>query len=247
MNNELKFGTNLTGTATAPRLSEEMKNGADALTIPPEGSSEAIAEERTRLTQASDPVGSVPFPTTITGAVNVGTQTVRGNSAQMLIDKLGERLAFERSGVRLYEALISKLKAEPSIEPPFSLDTLERFRDEELGHFLLVEKAIVEIGGDPTVMTPCADVMGVANLGLLKVVTDPMIKFPQALQAVLTAELTDNAAWELLIPLAEHAGLVSLTEQFEDALEAEQEHLITVRQWLENFVLGDTSLSQRVA
>ena len=31
-----------------------------------------------------------------------------GVSPEMLIDKLGERLAFERTGVRLYEALLAK-------------------------------------------------------------------------------------------------------------------------------------------
>ncbi|HYF21309.1 MAG TPA: ferritin Dps family protein, partial [Ramlibacter sp.] len=79
----------------------------------------------------------------------------------MLIDKLGERLAFERTGVRLYEALILKVATATS---GLAVDgaQLRRIRDEEEAHFRLVGQCLQEIGADPTAMTPCADVIGVA-------------------------------------------------------------------------------------
>jgi hypothetical protein len=46
------------------------------------------------------------------------------------------------------------------------------------------------------------------------------------------AELTDNASWELLIVLARELGHDNLAEDFQLALDAEQEHLMLVKGWL---------------
>ena len=69
------------------------------------------------------------------------------------------------------------------------------------------------LGGDPTAQTPCADVTAVASAGLLQAVRDPRTSVTQSLQALLTAELVDNASWELLYTLAREHG-------FEDVVEA---------------------------
>jgi hypothetical protein len=88
------------------------------------------------------------------------------------------------------------------------------------------------LGGDPTVQTPCADVTAAASMGLMQVLTDPRTTFAQCLNTILTAELTDNAGWELLGALAESAGQSQLQEYFGAALGAEQEHLSIVQDWL---------------
>ena len=49
---------------------------------------------------------------------------------------------------------------------------------------------------------------------------------------MLTAELTDNAGWELLIQLSEQAGESELAGRFLGALAQEQEHLAIVKGWL---------------
>jgi hypothetical protein len=49
---------------------------------------------------------------------------------------------------------------------------------------------------------------------------------------MLTAELTDNAGWELLVQLAEDAGETELAGRFLGALGEEQEHLAIVQGWL---------------
>jgi hypothetical protein len=61
----------------------------------------------------------------------------------VLLDKLGERLAFERQGTRLYEGFLQKLAATPTehdIGP--SREELRHICDEELKHFKLLQKAI---------------------------------------------------------------------------------------------------------
>jgi hypothetical protein len=89
-----------------------------------------------------------------------------------------------------------------------------------------------QMGGDPTAQTPCADSIATASMGLIQVLTDPRTTLAQCLNAILTAELTDNAGWELLITLAEDAGETELAGRFLGALAEEQEHLAIVRGWL---------------
>jgi bacterioferritin (cytochrome b1) len=106
-----------------------------------------------------------------------------------------------------------------------------------LRHFLLLKKAITTLGGDPTVQSPCADVAGVASLGILQVLTDPRTSVTQCLQAILTAELTDNDGWRLLINLSDTLGYTEMVNDFRAALEDEEEHLTNVRGWLSEKVL----------
>jgi bacterioferritin (cytochrome b1) len=106
-----------------------------------------------------------------------------------------------------------------------------------LEHFLLLNRTITELGGDPTVESPCADVAGVASMGILQVLTDPRTTVTQCLQALLTAELTDNAGWELLIELADGLGFQEMKAEFETALTNEEEHLQNVRNWVSDLVL----------
>ncbi|HEX7028936.1 MAG TPA: ferritin Dps family protein, partial [Gammaproteobacteria bacterium] len=81
---------------------------------------------------------------------------------------------------------------------------------------------------------------GVASMGIMKVITDPRTSVSQSLAALLSAELTDNAAWELLIAVADEMGLEEMADEFGQALRQEEEHLRDVRQWYEQAVLSDT-------
>jgi len=83
------------------------------------------------------------------------------------LDKLSERLAFERTGVRLYEALLNKCQTLGESAPGSTLEDIEHIGSEELEHFLLINNVIEEIGGDPTVQSPSADVVGVASMGIM--------------------------------------------------------------------------------
>jgi hypothetical protein len=110
--------------------------------------------------------------------------------------------------------------------------TLARIRGEELQHFLMLCAEMERLGGDPTAMTPCADVSATASMGLMQVVTDPRTTLAQCFNAMLTAELTDNAGFELLVTLAEEAGESELAGKLLGALTQEQEHLAVVKSWL---------------
>jgi rubrerythrin len=198
--------------------------------------------ERQRYISEAESVGSIPPPPSALKSTVAKVKGVTGSTAMsMLIDKLGERLSFERSGTRLYGALITKYLALTNAgEAPLAagadgeaaIDTLTRIRSQELQHFLMLSDCVQELGGDPTAQTPCADVTATASSGLLQVVTDPRTTFAQSLNAVLTAELTDNAGWELLAELAELAGQNPLADRFAEALAVEEEHLEIVQRWL---------------
>ncbi|RYY54489.1 MAG: ferritin-like domain-containing protein, partial [Comamonadaceae bacterium] len=188
----------------------------------------------------ADRVGTVPPPARIKGMATTAVDALKGNKPQVLIDKLGERLAYERTGVRLYEALMLKMAA-ASQGPVIDLAQLQRIRDDELAHFQLVGRTLQQLGADPTAMTPCADVSGVAAAGHLQVLTDPRTTVAQALNSILMIELGDNAGWELLIELATEAGHEMLAEPFRQALATEQEHLETVRGWLRQAVLEEAT------
>ena len=198
---ESKMGRNRTGVQMAPNEIEKMLSALDSPLARPtaDGDESAIAELRSRYISQSGPVGSVPPPGSAKGALKAGAQMLTGGRPQVLLDKLAERLAFERSSTRVYDALVTKCRADGAAGVP--ADRLVQIRDEEARHFKLLSECIEQLGGDPTAQTPAADVVGVESAGIMQVVTDPKTTFAQSLHAILVAELADNAAWDELLKL----------------------------------------------
>jgi len=125
---------------------------------------------------------------------------------------------------------------------PFTIADLEEIRDEEFEHLHMLTSVIDSMGADPTAQTPCADVVGVTSSGVLQVLTDPRTTVAQCLSALLTAELTDESGWDLLIQVADEAGKDDkLLEKFRHAYEQEEEHVQRVQQWLSQIVLEEAS------
>jgi len=254
-------GLNRTGATASPQGTQAMTDAVNELTPPVPIDTGAMEAERLLYIDESDPVGSIP-PLVGAGARGKLPGKLRDGLSGVLMDKVGERIAFERGGVRLYEALLAKYEAAsqragdvlPSasevhevahaqgmavlapVEGESPAQTLRRIRSEELAHFRLLCEAMTQLGGDPTAQTPCADVTATASMGIMQVLTDPRTTLAQCLNAILTAELTDNAGWELLIQLAEHAGESELAGRFLGALAQEQEHLVTIKGWLATLV-----------
>ena len=225
---------NRTGVQTSPELARELIEGAAAAVPSSEGGPEEIMLSRGEYIGEGFPVGSLPtLPARKEGAA---TAEVAGTA--VLLDKLSERLAFERTGTRLYDALINKCEVLGESSPGPTLAQLEEIREEELRHFQLLNRTVTELGGDPTVQSPCADTAQVASLGILQVLTDPRTSVPQCLQAILTAELTDNDGWQMLINLAGELGHAEMAAEFQTALSNEEKHLASVRGWLEELVLS---------
>jgi rubrerythrin len=256
-------GRNRTGAAINPSEIKLMLQAVDDLSPQIPISTSPIEAERLRSIAEADSVGSIPRPASLLkGSMKKGAAMLNGVSPSLFLDKIGERIAFERAGTRMYDALIAKylalaeeggeelpalgdlpLELEEDADPvavrddESPLQTLRRIRDEEHGHFLMLCAAVEELGGDPTAQTPCGDVTATATMGVLQVVTDPRTTLAQCLNAALTAELTDTASWELLSELAVRAGQSELSERFLVALEAEEQHLEAVRAWLRALTL----------
>lgn len=224
---------NRTGMQTSPELAEEIMEGASSATPSSEGGPETVAEYRAEYIAAGFPLGSMPMMPVAEEADADEEET----GMAVLLDKLSERLAFERMGTRLYETFYNKCQVLGEMSPGPTLEEIQHIGQEELEHFLLLNRTITELGGDPTVESPCADVAAVASMGILQVLADPRTTVAQCLQALLTAELTDNAGWELLIELADGLGYQEMKAEFETALANEEEHLQNVRNWVSDMVL----------
>ncbi len=235
-----EMGKNRTGIDMSPIHSERMISGAEEYTGETGERVPSIAALQQQYIAEADPIGSVPLPGTLRGALKSGAKKATGKNPAVLLNKLGQRLAFERSGVRLYESVINKCEAleDRHAVGPVTVDELQHIRDEELEHFQLLSDCIESLGADPTAETPDADVAGVAAMGFQKVLNDPRTTLAQSLEMLLQLELADNASWELLIRLADDMGLKDISEQFQRALEQEKEHVLTVRSWCEEMTLG---------
>jgi rubrerythrin len=226
------IGTNRTGIAAAPQRSQEMLTGMDEFPPTSQGSAADVAQVRIAYAQAAEPLGSVPPPASMKGTVQTAVKAVMGEKPILFMDKLGERLAFERTGTRLYEALVSKHDASGSFAGGPSRDDLEHVLQEEYRHFTMLQSAIEQLGGDPTAVTPSANLHATAAHGINQVIVDPRTTLLQSLEAILIAELADNACWEALIELAQGAGEDKLVQHFQEALRNEQDHLAKVQAWL---------------
>jgi len=230
-----EIGHNRTGIATSPigytNLSEI---GADA----PTPDTSAMYSIRVSYSDEADPVGTMPPPMKLRGLAKDVMARLKGEQATVLLDKLGERLAYERTGVRLYDALLVKLAASHAHDETLTSEALEEIRNDELRHAGMLASALEMLGADPTAVTPCADVMGVAASGFLQVLTDPKTTLTQCLGTILAVELGDLAAWELLIELCDQLGHTELATSFRQAAEEEARHESQVREWVRASVLG---------
>jgi ferritin-like protein len=241
MENEVVAGMNRTGLDMAPLVKGDMVDYAQAEAGRAPESDGAFEAVHMAYIEEAERVGSVPIPATVKGMASTVASKVTGGKPEVLIDKLGERLAFERAGTRLYEAVLLKCGAAEAADNPIEVSALAGIRDDEERHFHLLHQSIEQLGVDPTAMTPCADVAGVQSMGLMQVISDPRTTIAQALNALLTAELSDNAGWELLVELAQQTGHDAMADEFSAALESEQQHLELVKGWLRQAVLQEAT------
>lgn len=226
------IGMNKTGIATSPVDSADITQAAQKRQPSHLGDDSLLLKVRQQYMKETDGVGSVPPPASLKGVAKTAVDMLKGSKPTVFIDKLGERAAFERTGTRLYQGALAKFEALGSWEGGPTREGLERILNDELSHFGLVTEALTKLGADPTAMTPCADVAAVTSMGIPAVVADPRMNLRDTLSALLVAELTDNAGWEMLIELARGLGHDTLADRFQLALDAEAEHLRMVRGWL---------------
>ncbi len=236
-----RTGPNRTGQQSSPRLSKEMNDGVQPVEAQAADAS-VLLEARLQFIRTADTLGSVPPPATAKGVVKTGAKMLAGGRPQAFIDKLAERLAYERGGTRLYDAVIAKFVAYQDELDGVSVDELIEIREEEASHAALIRTCLEQLGADPTAQTPCADLVGVATSGFLQAASDPRTTLVQTLQIALAAELVDGAGWESLIALAESMDQDDMAERFRNALERETEHLAKVRRWYDALTLETVEL-----
>jgi hypothetical protein len=225
------LGSNRTGAKLAPERTREMIAGS--LEFPPSSPGDAELIGRVRATYANgEPIGTMPPPPNLKGAAKTVVNAVTGGAPLQLLDKLGERLAFERSGTRLWQAMVAKYDAVGSFSGGPSREDLEHICDEEHRHFTMLRELMEKLDGDPTAVTPAANVQAVASMGLPQVLTDPRTSMVQSLEAVLVAELADNECWPPLLELLVNGGYEDDAQRLLCAVKSEREHLEHVRTWL---------------
>jgi rubrerythrin len=232
-NDATRLGTNRTGIAASPVDAAKLAECAE-MYDPPPGDEMLIAEVREDYQAEAEPIGSLPPPANLKGLAKSAMKMLKGERPTVLIDKLGERCTYERTGVRLYQLLLSRFEAfgEGDVE-------LRRFLADEARHFQLLVDCSRSLGADPTAMTPCADTTTVMAHGIVQVLSDPRTSATQCLNAALVVELTDRDGWELLIELARAMGQDDMADQFVVALAEEENHLAHVRRWLAEMTLDE--------
>jgi rubrerythrin len=232
-----RLGINRTGLQMSPQHAKEMLATEDLLNDdssgaqPTPGDDQALSLVRQEYIAAADPLGSVPAPATLKGAAKSGAKMLTGRRPQVFIDKLAERLAFERGGTRLYDAVCAKAIAPTGDLNKVNFEELQEIRDSEARHALMIKECLETLGADPTAQTPCADLVGVETMGLLQTASDSRTTLTQTLHAALAAELIDNEGWEGLITMARDMGHDDMARRFQQALNEEREHLTKVRSW----------------
>ncbi|MBW3549819.1 MAG: ferritin-like domain-containing protein [Proteobacteria bacterium] len=250
MENKTNVGTNRSGIKMSPIDSDALLEVTE-MTVPTSpGDATALNTIRADYIADADGLGAVPPPLTVRGAASSAIAGLTGHHASVLIDKLGERLAFERGGVRLYDAFIGKLEMLQGARkggsngdgwPPMA--TVRSFREQELAHAHLLADALEKLGADPTAQTPCANLTGMTNMGLMQAMSDPRTNLAQSLQVLLMAEVADGEGWSGLIALAKDAGQSDLARHFSRALAEEERHTTSVRTWYRDAVAQDASVA----
>jgi rubrerythrin len=233
------MGMNRTGIDMSSEGADKMTEAVGEFPPTSNGTQVAMADLRMPYLTDADPIGTVPIPGTVKGVAKAGIQKLLGRHAEVLIDKLGGRLAFERTGTRLYDALIEKFKGRQDEAAMIALDDLLQFRAEEAAHIGICWDALRQLGADPTCVTPMADANAMASIGLMQIITDPRMSVAQSLQAIHIAELADNDGWAQLIKVAEAMGQDDMVSTFRQALQEEDRHLQALRQWMDQICLSE--------
>lgn len=213
-------GNNHTGLAPHPRERDDMMQGAREFKPTSSGGPDGIATLRIAYARAGGPHGTM-------SAASVDAARIP------VLDKLGARLQFERTGTRLYDALISKLDAYGGFDGGPSRSQLVEIRDQEHAHALLAQELIRGLGGDPTMVTPCASLQATASRGIADVLVDPRTSLIDCLETILVAELADQDSWAALARSAETLGDAAMTAKITQAQQTELQHLKKVRGWIE--------------
>ncbi len=161
------------------------------------------------------------------------------------LDLLNERLAFERSGVAFYDKILEVMHQSQDAGIRQMLPQMKEHRDQEKEHEEWLEEQIRSLGGDAHAETERSRLVTIESEGIKEVI-DNDFALPHLFHALLQAELSDNAGWQLLLELADEAGDDEAREAFRTRLHRENEHLQMMREAVSTFarheVLGEQAV-----
>src|SRR5450432_1433236 len=89
---------------------------------------------------------------------------------EKLLDLLTERLAFERNGVKLYDAILFKMEREDDPQIVGMLDQMIAHRDHENEHAAWLEGQIRKLGGDAHGETDGSRLVTIESSGIEQVI-----------------------------------------------------------------------------
>ena len=159
-------------------------------------------------------------------------QKLAGTNVSRVIDLLNERLTFERSGVKLYDKILERMRTDP--QAALMVEQMQENRDEEKEHEEWLEKQIRALGGDARSPSEKSILVRAESQGIEHVI-ERDAQLPHDFHALLIAELADNAGWDLLVQLADEVGDRDAKKEFKKRLHEEEEHLLFVRHAVEQF------------
>jgi rubrerythrin len=138
-----------------------------------------------------------------------------------LVDRLCERLAVETGGVDIYQAAIAK------IDDPTIAARLKHFMQEEANHRDLLTAYLDKLGVENR-DTPSARLARLEGQAYLKVIGEATTPV-QVINVLLTIELMDENAWEMIVNLGRDIHDDEMVRTLNGALKSEKEHLRGVR------------------
>jgi rubrerythrin len=110
---------------------------------------------------------------------------------------------------------------------------MQEFRDQEKEHEEWLEEQIRALGGDAHAETDKSQLIKIESQGIEKVVFEADGDVSHLFHAIFTAEMVDNAGWQLLLELADMADDDVARRAFSKRLHEEEDHLILMRRAVE--------------
>lgn len=147
---------------------------------------------------------------------------------EKLLDLLTERLTFERTSVRLYDTVISRMKSSNDKNVIGMIGQMTKQRKDEKDHEEWLEEQVRALGSDAHSETELSELIERESRGIMEVIAQDN-ELPHLFHALLTAELVDDNGWKLLLQLADEAGDDVARQELRVRAEAEEQHLIYIR------------------
>lgn len=154
------------------------------------------------------------------------------------IQKLADRLAFERGETRLVSLAINRLERAKSAVPSRAISVLQINQSHDETHAELVRKILLSLKPEALDSWRLFDGVNRAYRGFFDVLVSPHSDFLRIFQILYFAKLASNGEWEVLIDLTRKFNGAEASRPFKEALAQERQHLTEIKQIYYQLVVG---------